>query len=266
MRNRQSRSPVLRQRRQASARPRALCRGAYRSRAYRAAIDRALTHATYDRIVCDFLVPAINLPRQLPAPGHNDARPGGELRLWDVATGRELATPLGASTSSSFWRSAPMAIASSCPAGRGFGESSEAQVWDVATGRTLFPLRGHTGNVQGVAFSPDGTPDRLGQPGPDGQALGRGDQAARSSPSAATPPASSPGLQPGWPPPRLGQHRLDGPRLGLRGCWTMSHGHSRTDPARSAPEPWRGTGTIRRAEPAPRAMERRLIGGEVPVK
>ncbi len=40
----------------------------YRSRAYRAAVDRALTHATYDRIVCDFLVPAINLPRQLPAP------------------------------------------------------------------------------------------------------------------------------------------------------------------------------------------------------
>ena len=29
----------------------------------------------------------------LGGPSRNDARPGGELKLWDVATGRELATP-----------------------------------------------------------------------------------------------------------------------------------------------------------------------------
>ena len=37
------------------------------------------------------------------------------------------------------------------------GESGEAYVWDAATGRTLLTLRGHTANVQEVAFSPDGT-------------------------------------------------------------------------------------------------------------
>ena len=36
-------------------------------------------------------------------------------------------------------------------------ESGEAYVWDVETGRELFTLRGHTTNVQEVAFSPDGT-------------------------------------------------------------------------------------------------------------
>ena len=40
----------------------------YRSRAYRRAVRTALARTQYDRIVCDFLVPAINLPRRLPAP------------------------------------------------------------------------------------------------------------------------------------------------------------------------------------------------------
>jgi polysaccharide biosynthesis protein PslH len=40
----------------------------YRSTAYRRAVRSALARTSYDRIVCDFLVPAINLPRRLPAP------------------------------------------------------------------------------------------------------------------------------------------------------------------------------------------------------
>jgi sugar transferase (PEP-CTERM/EpsH1 system associated) len=40
----------------------------YRSRAYRRAVRAALARTRYDRIVCDFLVPAINLPRRLPSP------------------------------------------------------------------------------------------------------------------------------------------------------------------------------------------------------
>jgi polysaccharide biosynthesis protein PslH len=40
----------------------------YRSRAYRSAVRSALARTSYDRIVCDFLVPAINVPRRLPAP------------------------------------------------------------------------------------------------------------------------------------------------------------------------------------------------------
>jgi sugar transferase (PEP-CTERM/EpsH1 system associated) len=40
----------------------------YRSRRYRRAVRSALRRGNYDRIVCDFLVPAVNLPRRLPCP------------------------------------------------------------------------------------------------------------------------------------------------------------------------------------------------------
>jgi WD40 repeat protein len=30
------------------------------------------------------------------------------------------------------------------------------KVWDAATGQELFPLKGHTSSIFGVAFSPDG--------------------------------------------------------------------------------------------------------------
>jgi sugar transferase (PEP-CTERM/EpsH1 system associated) len=42
--------------------------GQYRSRRYRRAVRAALKRTAYDRIVCDFLVPAVNLPRRLPCP------------------------------------------------------------------------------------------------------------------------------------------------------------------------------------------------------
>jgi sugar transferase (PEP-CTERM/EpsH1 system associated) len=40
----------------------------YRSRAYRRAVQSQLASGHFDRIVCDFLVPAVNLPRALPCP------------------------------------------------------------------------------------------------------------------------------------------------------------------------------------------------------
>ena len=40
----------------------------YRSRAYRRAVRSALARQSFDRIVCDFLVPAVNLPERLPCP------------------------------------------------------------------------------------------------------------------------------------------------------------------------------------------------------
>jgi len=63
----------------------------YRSAAYRRAVRSRLARAAYDRVVCDFLVPAINLPRRLPAPAllftHNV-----EAEIWrrhaDTATSR----------------------------------------------------------------------------------------------------------------------------------------------------------------------------------
>jgi sugar transferase (PEP-CTERM/EpsH1 system associated) len=40
----------------------------YRSAAYRHAVAAELATGVYDRLVCDFLVPAVNLPLQLPCP------------------------------------------------------------------------------------------------------------------------------------------------------------------------------------------------------
>jgi sugar transferase (PEP-CTERM/EpsH1 system associated) len=40
----------------------------YRSRAYAQAIDAALAAKPFDLVVCDFLVPAVNLPADLPCP------------------------------------------------------------------------------------------------------------------------------------------------------------------------------------------------------
>lgn len=42
--------------------------GAYRSHGYRQAVQQLLDTGNFDRIVCDFLVPAVNLPSSLPCP------------------------------------------------------------------------------------------------------------------------------------------------------------------------------------------------------
>jgi sugar transferase (PEP-CTERM/EpsH1 system associated) len=65
--------------------------GKYRSAAFRRWIERLLHEQRFDLIVCDFLVPAVNLPRRLPCPSviftHNV-----EAEIWrrhaDTKTGR----------------------------------------------------------------------------------------------------------------------------------------------------------------------------------
>src|SRR5215831_16642168 len=42
--------------------------GKYRSRRFAAAVRRLLTGHTFDVLVCDFLFPAINVPRHVPCP------------------------------------------------------------------------------------------------------------------------------------------------------------------------------------------------------
>ena len=42
--------------------------GKYRSRAFRRRLDALLAEQAFDLIVCDFLFPAVNLPRRLPCP------------------------------------------------------------------------------------------------------------------------------------------------------------------------------------------------------
>jgi uncharacterized delta-60 repeat protein len=73
------------------------------------------------------------------------------IKLWDVASGRELRTLSGHS-------SGVQSIAFS-PDGRllasGSGDST-IKIWDAASGREVRTLSGHSDTVQSVAFSPDG--------------------------------------------------------------------------------------------------------------
>lgn len=68
----------------------------YRSRRYKRAVTATLSRGSFDRIVCDSIVPAINLPRRLPCPAalfvqtveaevwrrHGNEVVNGRLRRW----------------------------------------------------------------------------------------------------------------------------------------------------------------------------------------
>lgn len=74
-------------------------------------------------------------------------------RLWDVATGKEIAT---------FRHEHAVASANFSPDGRTVvtASSKTVRLWEVATGKEIAVLSGYqgwgTGAVTSVAFSPDG--------------------------------------------------------------------------------------------------------------
>jgi WD40 repeat protein/uncharacterized caspase-like protein len=73
------------------------------------------------------------------------------IKLWDVASGRELRT-LGGHTSS-------VSSVTFSPDGKTLASGSwdhTIRLWDVASGRELHKLEGHTRSVTTVAYSPDG--------------------------------------------------------------------------------------------------------------
>jgi len=73
-------------------------------------------------------------------------------KVWDAATGKELATLRGHTNS--------VTSAAFSPDGTKIVTASyegTAKVWDAATGKELATLRGHTSVVESAAFSPDGT-------------------------------------------------------------------------------------------------------------
>ena len=73
------------------------------------------------------------------------------LKVWDVASGRELRTLAG--------HTGEVSAVALTPDGRLAVSASwddTLKVWDVASGRELRTLAGHTGSVRAVALTPDG--------------------------------------------------------------------------------------------------------------
>lgn len=77
--------------------------------------------------------------------------PVGEIRLWDVATGKETATLKG--------RAGMVWSVVFSPNGKTLASSSHdgtVKLWDVATGKNTTTFQANTGFFGSVAFSPDG--------------------------------------------------------------------------------------------------------------
>jgi WD40 repeat protein/serine/threonine protein kinase len=76
----------------------------------------------------------------------------GDVRLWDAATGAELAPLRGLKewVRDVAWSADGRRLAVAC-------WDTTVKVFNADSGLELFALRGHTGFVQGVAFSPDGS-------------------------------------------------------------------------------------------------------------
>ena len=73
------------------------------------------------------------------------------VRLWDVATGRDILTLTG--------HTDDVNSVSFSPDGKTLASGSDddtIRLWDVATGRDILTLTGHTDDVNSVSFSPDG--------------------------------------------------------------------------------------------------------------
>jgi WD40 repeat protein len=104
----------------------------------------------------------------------------GEVKVWDAATGKEVLTLKG---HTGRVQSVTFSADGKRLASGGYaterrplpGEAytaqhtplpAEVRVWDATTGKEVLTLKGHTGNVLSVAFSPDGK--RLASAGDDG--------------------------------------------------------------------------------------------------
>jgi WD40 repeat protein len=84
------------------------------------------------------------------------------VEVWDLESNRQLSTfrghtlaVMGVAFSPDGTRVASVGFGQPQPERR-LVQPGEAKVWDVNTGREVYDLPGHTKNVNGVAFSPDG--------------------------------------------------------------------------------------------------------------
>jgi WD40 repeat protein len=85
--------------------------------------------------------------------------PENTVKVWDAQTGQELLTLKGTSGSVAFSADGKRLACSS------FGGDRRVQVWDAQTGQQLLSCKGHNGQINSVAFSPDGK--RLASAGMD---------------------------------------------------------------------------------------------------
>jgi WD40 repeat protein len=100
--------------------------------------------------------------RPEPAPPLASGSGGGEVILWNAATGLKVNEMRG---HGSFVKGLAFT-----PDGRRLasgGEDQSVKLWDVATGEEVLALRGRAGRFVSVAFSPDGR--RLAAAGLDGK-------------------------------------------------------------------------------------------------
>jgi WD40 repeat protein len=82
------------------------------------------------------------------------AASGKVVELWDADTGRLRLTLPGPASDVAFSPDGKRIVANNNLLAGGGGS---VKVWNAETGRELLSLRGHTGIIWGVAFSPDGT-------------------------------------------------------------------------------------------------------------
>jgi RNA polymerase sigma factor (sigma-70 family) len=78
---------------------------------------------------------------------------GNEMLLWDVTTGEQIGRLKGTNFREHLWHAFTFSPDSRTLA---TGESGEVRLWDVATLKPIVSFKGHTGDVEALAFSPDG--------------------------------------------------------------------------------------------------------------
>jgi WD40 repeat protein len=115
--------------------------------------------------------------KRLASAGGDPAGKSGELKVWDLVTGKEQFTPAANTdypVSTVAWSPDGKRLAWGGGRISGFRNNlpGEIRIWDARDGGKILNLRGHTGLVHAVAWSPDGR--RLasagGESGPPGQA------------------------------------------------------------------------------------------------